>query len=365
MSILMKQKKRKNEMKIVFVVPDMAGGGTEHVIALLANEYVKRGIGVSILSFAGTQQAYALDKRVETVSAGIPSRGNWKTRLKRLAFMRDYFKKNKGCFIFSFSTYGTGFIVLSTLGLGRRMLVSERTDPRSCDHKLYRNFFYRFADCLVCQTQGAIECFPKYLQKKACVIGNPIADTLPERYTGARRKSVVSVGRLEPVKNHRMLIRAFAKFSETYSDYLLEIYGEGSLCDELKEFTETLGIESKVIFHGFCKNVMQEIRDSSMFVLSSDYEGLSNSMIEAMAMGVPVIATDCPIGGSRTYIQDGYNGLLVPVGDAEAMCSAMLKLADNSENSEYYDNISKNSEKIRNNMKCEIIADKFIELCEN
>lgn len=102
-----------------------------------------------------------------------------------------------------------------------------------------------------------------------------------------------------------------------------------------------------------------------MFVLSSDYEGLSNSMIEAMAMGVPVIATDCPIGGSRTYIQDGYNGLLVPVGDAETMCSAMLKLADNSENSEYYDNISKNSEKIRKNMKCEIIADKFIELCEN
>ena len=356
--------KKKTENKIVFVVPDMAGGGTEHVVALLANQYVKWGIETSILSFAGTQQAYTLDDRVETVSAGTPSGGSWKMRLRRLAFMRNYFKQNKGCYIFSFSTFGTGFIVLATLGLGRKMLVSERTDPRSCDHKLYRNFFYRFADSLVCQTQGAIECFPKYLQRKAYVIGNPLPE-LPERYTGIRRKKIVSVGRLEAVKNHKMLIRAFGKFSEMHPDYELDIYGEGSLRKELENLADKLGIASKVIFHGFCKQVMEEIRDSRMFVLSSNYEGLSNSMIEAMAMGIPVIATDCPIGGSRTYIRNGCNGLLVPVGDVDAMCSAMNLLALDSEDSDYYKNISVNAEKIREEMQCGIIAGKFLDLCRN
>lgn len=343
-------------MKIVFVVPDMAGGGTEHVISLLANEYVKQGIDTAILSFAGSQQAYPLDERVETVSAGAPSGGSAKVRLQRLAFMREYFKKNKGCYIFSFSTIGTGFIVLSTLGMKRKMLVSERTDPRSCDHKPYRNFFYLFADRLVCQTQEAIACFPKVLQKKACVIGNPIEDDLPTRYEGVRRKKIVTAGRLEPVKNHRMLIEAFGMFVKSHPDYTLDLYGKGSLEEELRDYAASLGLEDKVVFHGFCKNVKEEIRDCSMFVLSSDYEGVSNSMIEALAMGMPVIATDCPIGGSRTYIENGKNGLLVSVNNAEEMKNAMTKIANNSKLS---DNISKNAEKVRKQCSISKIAGQF------
>lgn len=348
-------------MKIVFVVPDMAGGGTEHVIALLANEYVKQEIETAILSFAGSQQAYALDERVETVSAGEPSGGSLKVRLQRLAFMRRYFKQNQGCYIFSFSTIGTGFIVLSTLGMKRKMLVSERTDPRSCDHKAYRNFFYHFADKLVCQTQEAVECFPRSLQRKACVIGNPVDDSLPERYTGVRKKRIASVGRLEPVKNHRMLLQAFALFAKEHPDYVLDIYGDGSLKEELQELAVSLGIAERVIFHGFCRDVKERIWASSMFILSSDYEGVSNSMLEALAMGVPVIATDCPIGGSRTYIQDGVNGILVPVDDAEALAYAMAKLA---ENSEYSEEISKKSIRIRKYNNIKNISREFTRIIE-
>lgn len=344
-------------MKIVFVVPDMAGGGTEHVISLLANEYVRWGIDTAILSFAGTQQAYPLDERVETVSAGAPSKGSVKVRLQRLAFMRRYFKQNKGCYIFSFSTFGTGFIVMSTLGMKRNMLVSERTDPGSCDHKPYRNFFYLFADKLVCQTQDAIACFPKALQKKACVIGNPVEDTLPERYEGVRRKNIVTVGRLEPVKNHRMLIEAFGMFEKSHPDYTLDIYGQGSLEKELKAYAVSLGIKDKVIFHGFCRNVKEEIRDCGMFVLSSNYEGVSNSMIEALAMGIPVIATDCPIGGSRTYIEDGENGLLVSVNNVVEMGNALTKIADNAKLS---DKLSKNAIIIRNKCAVGEIAEQML-----
>lgn len=343
--------------KIVFVVPDMAGGGTEKVISLLANEYVKRGIPTAILSFAGEQQAYPLDERVETVSAGKPSGGSLKVRLNRLSFMRDYFRKNRGCYIFSFSTIGTGFIVLSTLFKKRRMLVSERTDPRSCDHKPYRNFFYGFSECLVCQTKEAVTCFPKSLQRRACVIGNPLDDAVPLPFENERSLRIVTAGRLEPVKNHKMLIQAFQIFSKDYPAYTLDIYGKGSLEEELKKLAADAGIAEKVIFHGFCRNVNEQIRDSSMFVLSSDYEGVSNSMIEALAMGIPVIATDCPIGGSRTYIQDGVNGLLVPTGDAEQMAAAMKKLVQNPDLAK---SMSENAAKIRTQCCVAKIADQML-----
>ena len=345
--------------KIVFVVPDMAGGGTERVISLLANEFVGKGIPTAILSFAGSQQAYPLDPRVETVSAGEASGGSMAVRIKRLAYMRAYFKKNKGCRIFSFSTYGTGFVVLSTLFMKRNMVVSERIDPKSCDHKLYRNFFYLFARRLVCQTQDCVECFPQILQRKAVVIGNPVSPDIPPRFEGERRKRIVSAGRLEPQKNHHLLIEAFAAFSEKHPDFMLDIYGKGYLEEELKRDAERRGIADKVIFHGFCKNMREEIRDSAMFVLSSDYEGLSNSLLEAMAMGLPVISTDCPIGGSRVCIQNDRNGLLVPMRDASALTDAMAKIADNSEYSEI---MSRKAEKIKNKYKISEIARKYYNL---
>lgn len=344
-------------MKIIFVLPDMAGGGTERVVSLLANEYVRRGIEVAILSFAGTQQAYALDERVETVSAGEASGGSMKVRLQRLIFMIKYFRQNRNCYIFSFSTIGTGFIVLATLFSGRRMLVSERSDPSAYEHKLYRDFFYGFADRLVCQTEEAIACFPKSLQKKACVIGNPVDAAVPERFAGKREKRIVTAGRLEEVKNHKMLIEAFRLFSEDFPEYTLDIYGKGSMEEELRQLAGQKGMADKVIFHGFCSNVKEEIRKSSMFVLSSNYEGISNSMVEAMAMGIPVIATDCPVGGCRSYIADGVNGLLVPVGDVGKLAAAMRKLAENSELSE---NISINAEKVRKKYSMQEIADQML-----
>ena len=345
-------------MKIVFVVPDMAGGGSERVISLLANEFVKRGISTAILSFAGHQQAYPLDPKVETVSAGDASGGSMKVRLNRLAFMRDYFRKNRDCTIFSFSTYGTGVVVLSTLFMKRNMLVSERIDPRSCDHKAYRDFFYQFAYRLVCQTEEAVTCFPEKIRKKACVIGNPLDDAVPEPFEGPRRRSVSTIGRLEDQKNHRLLIEAFSIFNRKFPGYTLDIYGKGILEWELKELAKKKGLEKQVVFHGFCSSAREEIRDSAMFVLSSDYEGISNSMLEAMAMGIPVISTDCPIGGSRTSIRDGVNGLLVPMKDADALAGAMERVAGDPDLAQ---KLSENARKIRRECTVEKIADLFLE----
>ena len=343
--------------KIIFVVPDMAGGGTEKVISLLADEYVREGMDVGILLFAGKEVAYPLDGRVEVYSAGEPSGGSLSVRIKRLRNMREYFCKNPEALIFSFSTIGTGFIVLSVLDEflsgKRKMLVSERTDPQTCSHKPYRNFFYRFCKVLVCQTKEAVGCFPRRLSKKAVVVANPMDPKLPDVYEGCRSKRIVTVGRLQPVKNQKMLLEAYAAFEKECPDYTLHLYGKGDLEEELKAQAIRLGLREKIVFHGFSRQVAEDIRDAAMFVLCSDYEGVSNSLGEALALGIPSIATDCPIGGCRSYITHGVNGLLTPVGGQEELTDAMRRIAKEEG---LADSLSKEARKVRERFCVERIA---------
>lgn len=348
------------EKKIVFVIPDMPGGGTERVVAYLANEYAKRNIETAILLFAGNQRAYELNEKIEVVTVGNPSGGKLSARLDRIRKMRLYYKQNSDCQIWAFSVMGAVFSVAATWGMRKNhtFLVSERNDPNRYDHPKIRNFFYRFADVIVCQTKDAIESFPKGIQKKAIVIPNPIDVGDLQPYTGKREKKVVAVGRLESQKNHKLLLQAFARFTAKHPEYRLDLYGKGELETELKEVAAKFGIDTSVNFVGFSSRVKEEINSAAMFVLSSDYEGISNSMLEAIALGVPVIATDCPIGGSKAYIEDGKNGFLVPVGDVDAMVAAMEKLADNPELSQ---KISAEGSKLRERNRVEQIADAFLE----
>lgn len=344
-------------MKIVFVLPDMPGGGSERVVAMLANEFVKRDYQVAILLFAGNQIAYPLDKRVEVVITGQASDGNPVIRVRRILAMRKFYKENKGCYIFSFCVMGTVFSVLAAAGIPHRMLVSERNDPTRIPHQKLRDWAYRKAEKLVFQTEDMERCFSDDIKRKAVVIPNPVSNEMPDAYTGVRKKRIVSVGRLEPQKNHKLLIEAFAEFVKEFPDYELHIFGVGELERTLKEQVTQLNIQNKVFFRGFSKQVREEIRDSAMFVLSSDYEGISNSMIEALAMGIPVVSTDCPVGGSRAYIEDGVSGLLVPVGDRTALIKAMKKIA---EDSEFSTRLSQNATKVKIIYSLSKIADQFL-----
>lgn len=344
--------------KIVFVIPDMPGGGTERVVALLANEYCGREIPVAILLFAGEETAYPLDARIEVVSVGGPSGGSFAARFGRLWRMRQFYRANKNCRIWAFSVMGAVFSTVAALGQRHFFLVSERNDPNRYDHRRIRNLSYRRADVVVCQTKGAVESFPPGIRKKCVVLPNPLElYMLP--YDGVREKRIVAVGRLSAQKNHRLLLEAFASFRKTHKDYVLEIYGKGELEEELKAAAVRLGIDSCVMFKGFSDHVLSDIRTAAMYVLSSDYEGISNSMLEAMALGVPVIATDCPIGGSRMYIKDGVNGFLVPVGNADALAHAMGRLAEEAGLSERF---SREAVKLKEELAVSRIADSFLAL---
>jgi glycosyltransferase involved in cell wall biosynthesis len=253
---------------------------------------------------------------------------------------------------------GTVFSVLAAAGLPHRLLVSERNDPTRIAHQRLRNWAYRKAEKLVFQTEDMKDCFPKDIRQKSAVIPNPVAEGMPEPFQGERKKQVVSVARLQPQKNHKLLLAAFAEFVWEYPEYELHLFGIGELETELHNQAVQLQIEEKVKFRGFSSNVKQEIWDSAMFVLSSDYEGISNSMIEALAMGVPVISTDCPVGGARAYIENNVSGILTPVGNQQALTDAMKRIAGDPD---FAKKLSENGAKIKEKYKLSKIADRFLE----
>lgn len=317
--------------KITFVVANMVGGGTERVIANLSNEMVKRGYQVTILMTAGNTVDYPLHENVTVISLGNPTEGSIGKKIDRIQKLRAYYKNNQDNVVLSFGIETNLYAIMAGLGLPIQVVVSERNDPNQCSYKFVRDLIYSQADKFVFQTPDAMKCFSKKLQNRGRVIVNPIKEDLPEPYVGKEHeKRIVAVGRLTAQKNHKLLIDAFSKFIKTYSEYQLVIYGQGELEEELQKQIKELGLEENITLAGFSPNVLEEIKMSKMYVLTSDYEGMSNSLMEAMAMGVPVISTDCPIGGSAMLIQNLENGILIPVADVDAVVEAMTKVAENN-----------------------------------
>lgn len=346
-------------MKVMFIIPSMAGGGAERVISVLANEFTARGIETKIMMTAGNDCVYQLHPKVELLQAGEKTGGSVIKRLTRIFRMRKLFKENRGHILIAFEPDAAFFAGVAKWGLSMKLIASERNDPRSFGSSKTRKFAYRQAQKIVFQTRDAMAYFAPSIQSKGRVIENPISDSLPAPYTGKRKKTIAAVGRLEPQKNHRMLLSAFAGFSRDFPDYTLHLYGKGDLEQDLRKLAGELGIGDKVIFEGFRKDVLVRIADAGMYVLSSDYEGISNSLLEAMAVGLPVISTDCPCGGSRLCIVNEENGLLTPVGDKDALEKAMRRMAGSEEMGR---RMGKEAAKVRERFSVGNIADKWIAL---
>lgn len=320
--------------KIFFITNEMSGGGAERVMSVLANYLNEHGFNVNFLVLQKLEESYKIDSGVSIYQ--------WRERKKgdaigQIKFLRSFMKKNPGAIFVSFFTHQNLYSIIASLGLKIKVVVSERNAPKYSIHgfgkKVMRNILYAspLCDKIVFQTIGAQKYFSNKIQRKCIIIANPLKTELPEIFKGVRSKKIVSIGRFEKQKNHNMLIEAFAEFLKIHDDYRLVLYGKGSLEKELREKSKELGIGNKVDFEGFHQNVHELVLDAAMFVLPSDYEGLSNSMLEAMAIGLPVICTDCPPGGAREYITNKVNGILVPVGDAHKTCEAMCYMAEHED----------------------------------
>jgi GalNAc-alpha-(1->4)-GalNAc-alpha-(1->3)-diNAcBac-PP-undecaprenol alpha-1,4-N-acetyl-D-galactosaminyltransferase len=341
----------KNDINIFLVTGYMANGGAERVISVLANEFVNKGYKVTILAILGDKKDYNIDDRVRYIPFTANTNNKLIRWIKRLQFIRKYINKSKYNIIISFMAQINIYPIIANIFNNAKLIVSERNDPyQDPNSKLIRSvrdFLYNFADGLVFQTPDAKKYFSEKIQDKSTIISNPLSSELLQPFTGERNKVIVTATRLDKQKNLKMLIDAYYKIQQEYPEYTLKIYGEGPLREELTMHTENLKINGKVSLPGYSRNLHQEITEAALFVLPSNYEGISNSLIEALALGIPVISTDHPIGGAKMYIKPEYNGLLVPVGDTESLYLAMKKLIDNPSLGKMF---SENAVKIREDL---------------
>ena len=348
--------------KIMFVCNTLGGGGAERVVSVLTNTLLQKDYQVYILVHKKASKEYDFDRRINVLYS---SKDGSASKYKRVTAIRRAVKENQIDSVIAFSHYNAMYAVIACIGLGVRVIGSERNDPAQLDSrkvlKTLRLILYKHLDCLVCQTVDAKKYFPKEIQERSTIILNPLTDSLPEPYTGQRERRVVSFSRFDLQKNIPMLIDAFEIFHREFCDYKLDLYGDGSEKDRIKAYVKKKDMDSCVSIHPFVNNIHEQIEDASIFALSSNYEGLSNSMIEALALGIPSVVTDCPCGGARMVINNYKNGILVPVGDVNAMAKAMKNIASDSELAK---KMSEEAINIRNTLSAKKIANEWMEIIE-
>lgn len=352
-------------MKIIFSDATLMHGGAERVISILANSLCELGHDVEILLFFDREIWYTINEKIKiTVAEKHIKRKNI---LSHIVWRRKYIKNAKPDVVISFLAQFNMINIISMLGLKIPLIVADRNDPSKIPTNFIlrklRDFLYRFADRVVVQNESNREYFSLSVQKKSSVIYNPIE--LGE-YSGAALKcdekenTIVSVGRVIKQKNPLMLFEAFGRISEEFPNYKLVYYGDGVLKNEIRQRAQQLNISERVILPGAVKDVFNKIKNSKLFVMTSDYEGMPNALLEAMCLGLPVISTK--VSGATDVIENGKNGILVDCRNVEQLEDAMRKLLRKNELRE---SMASEAVKLSGQLKTEYIVELWIECINN
>ena len=319
--------------RYIFFIGTLRNGGAERVVSMLANQMAEQGKSVEILTFYDRPVCYPISPKVMLTSAEKHKKG----KIKRFFWIRKYFKENAEV-VLSFLAPFNMLSIMAVCGLKVPIVVADRNDPTKVPENFFvrklRDFLYLFADGVVLQTEDNRDYFNRKIQEKSAVIYNPVnmGDKFGIALNASKDKLIVSAGRLMPQKNQKMMIAAFAEVVKKHPDYQLVIYGEGPSREELEKHVRELGGEEHVLLPGNVTDIHDRIKDAEMFVLSSDYEGMPNALIEAMCLGLPSVSTK--VSGATDLIKDHENGILTDLNDQKQLENAMLELIENKELSE-------------------------------
>ena len=328
-----------NLKRLIFVCDTMNAGGAERVISTLSNEMAKRDIIVTIIGVGDRKEPksfYGLKGCVRYIN--FCNKGKRINSFKRVFLLRKTIKNIYPDVVISFLPNANIYTWVALIGTNIPHIVSERNnpylDPKGFIRRFLKTCSFEAANGAVFQTQDAMSYYSNSINEKGSIIKNPIfINPNCEKESSARCKVVLAVGRLTKQKNYKCLIDAFKIFNrKKNNEYILKIYGNGPLESQLKDYCASLNISKHVVFAGNDQNWQSKEKNDAMFVLSSDYEGMPNSLAEAMALGIPSISTDCPTGGSRELIQHGVNGFLVRVNDPKDLVDKMLMINDKNSN---------------------------------
>lgn len=323
--------------RILFITSSISFGGAEKILCFVAESLAARGYQVTIVNLSTTQNVTDYERSIKGVEVikldEIPVGKN--KNIYRISKICEIAKKLKSDIVIGFTQFPNMYATIAGKLLHIPSVMSERGDPaRTITDSLkdkIATFIINHSDGGVFQTDGAKAFYGKGLQKRGLVIPNPIFinGDVPNVDFAKREKTIVSVGRLDnEQKRLDVMLKSFSIFSKKHPEYILKLYGRGTDENDVKQWCVHLGIEDKVHFMGLTVQPMQDIATDGIFLITSDYEGISNALLEAMAVGLPCVSTDHTPGGARLLIQDHENGLLAPIGDAESLAKAMCEFAD-------------------------------------
>ena len=332
-------------MRITLVISTFAAGGAERVMSVMANYWAERGEDITLITLSSqSDDWYKLDPRVKRVGLGVVSTSTHigqaiRHNIRRVICLRQALRRANPDMVISFLDTTNVLTLMASRGLGIPVIVSERNDPHQRSIGMawngLRSVLYRHADAVVVQSCAARD-WALRLQgiKTIHVIPNPVNPMLNESEQASSRHgsshTIVAMGRLVRQKGFDILIEAFGRCVVKHTGWSLIILGEGEERLNLERLAAEQGITDIVRLAGLVPDPALILRQAGLFVLSSRYEGFPNALLEAMACGLPVIATDCP-SGPQEIIRDGIDGVLVRPGDVEALVEAMDRLMADSD----------------------------------
>ena len=326
---------------VAFHLNCLAHGGAERVVTILAGRLAAEGYRVLVATEWQDPVEYALDPRVERVHVGLRPEDEGKGRvtkfLLRVKYLRAFMKTHQPDVLVAFAQRALYRALEACGNTGVPVVIAPRIHPvGNYDHlsdRIQMALFFQRAKGAVFQTEAMQAFFAPYLQgRKTTVILNPVDPrfTKPE-WQAPERREVVHSARLVDFKNQPLLVRAFVRVHERHPEYILKIYGaDGGEGMEavIREEIAAHKAEDYILLMGESSCLEKDLPGAACFAYSSDYEGMPNALIEAMALGLPVVSTDCPPGGPKALIRDHENGLLVPVGAQDALADGICYLIE-------------------------------------
>ncbi len=331
----------KETKRILFVTDTLGYGGAEKQMVFAAEGLSNRGCQVAILNLNQDKRAgdcRPVNQRVQVFVADIPYRNVIQSNYNLIKHTLKIARQYTPDIIIGFNEIANFCVSVVGILYGIPSVISERGDP----NVTYKNarlprrvklWCINKASGAVFQTKQASEFYRSRLRKNSIVIPNPIfvKEHLPSIDYSHLPKTVISLGRLDNhQKRYDIMLQAFSKFHCDHPDYELKIYGDGQDEGRIRQWISELNLDSSVKMMGVTSHPLQEFCSGGIFLITSDYEGISNALLEAMACGLPVISTDHTPGGARLLIRDKENGLLVPMRDVDAINNSLSLFAESS-----------------------------------
>lgn len=296
--------------KIIIFIGDLRSGGAERVVSVISNGFLQEFKEVRIVLYYDRPIFYKLDKKIKV--SIIERETNSRNILKNMLWLRRNVNKED---IFLSFLAPFNIVAILSLFFKKKIIVADRNDPRfdppNPIKKFLRNILYNFAEKVVCQTESNKKYFNKNIQRKTSIIYNPIylSEKVGSSLNEKKENTIISIGRLSKQKNQILLINSFKKLLKYFPDYKLIIYGEGENRKFLENYIEKSNLEKNVFLPGAFKDVHNKIKKSKLFIMTSDYEGMPNALLEAMSLGLPCVSTK--VSGAVDLIENYKNGVLV------------------------------------------------------